>query len=273
MFDRNNNTNFVYGIDLAGDQVTDVDRFGRPTRLTYTTDVNVSSGITVESVSRGRHDPLPAGAALAGDHLSGARRSWSSGGLHLHTGCQPDPAEREHQSVSGGAVQPPRRAIWTRPPAPSERVLPAIATVTAPASGRFSPRRRPSEPSSIPDSLRCAAGTPCPGRSRGSGGIPGRLRGSPGAGPPARPATHIRPWGIGSPCGSNRWVAPGSCRSGRPGARRRRGFEVLGLLMDLVPGHVQCVGEEEFHEPMPAEHRQREPLAGGGEPRPLVGRV
>ncbi len=53
MLDRNNNTNFIYGVDLAGDQVTSVDRFGRPTHLTYTTDVNVSSGIAVESISQG----------------------------------------------------------------------------------------------------------------------------------------------------------------------------------------------------------------------------
>jgi hypothetical protein len=55
-FDRNNNTNYVYGIDVAGDQVTGVDRFGRPTHLTYTTDVNVSSGIAVESLSSGTID-------------------------------------------------------------------------------------------------------------------------------------------------------------------------------------------------------------------------
>ncbi len=53
MFDRNINTNFVYGLDLAGSQVTGVDKHGRPTHLTYTTDVNVSSGITVESLSQG----------------------------------------------------------------------------------------------------------------------------------------------------------------------------------------------------------------------------
>ena len=53
IFDRNINTNFVYGVDLAGDQVTGTDRFGRPTKLSYTTDVNVSSGITTESLSEG----------------------------------------------------------------------------------------------------------------------------------------------------------------------------------------------------------------------------
>ena len=53
IFDRNINTNFVMGLDLAGDQVTGVDKFGRPTKLTYTTDVNVSAGISVESLSQG----------------------------------------------------------------------------------------------------------------------------------------------------------------------------------------------------------------------------
>lgn len=53
MFDRNINTNFVYGGDISGDRVTGVDRFGRPTQLSFTTDVNISAGITVESLSQG----------------------------------------------------------------------------------------------------------------------------------------------------------------------------------------------------------------------------
>lgn len=55
-FDRNVNTNYTYGVDLAADQVTGVDRFGRPTHITYTTDLNISSGIAGESRSEGTID-------------------------------------------------------------------------------------------------------------------------------------------------------------------------------------------------------------------------
>lgn len=53
IFDRNINTNFNYGGDISGDQVTGVDRFGRPTKLSFTTDVNASGGIALNSLSQG----------------------------------------------------------------------------------------------------------------------------------------------------------------------------------------------------------------------------
>jgi hypothetical protein len=55
LFDRNINANSAFGLDLAGDPAG-LDAKGRPTHLTLSTDVNVSSGIFVESFSQGTVD-------------------------------------------------------------------------------------------------------------------------------------------------------------------------------------------------------------------------
>jgi hypothetical protein len=51
-FDRNINANSVFGLDLAGSP-SSLDSQGRPTQLVLSTDVNISSGIFVESLSQG----------------------------------------------------------------------------------------------------------------------------------------------------------------------------------------------------------------------------
>jgi hypothetical protein len=51
-FDRNINANSSLGIDLSGSP-TDVDRFGRPTKFTWTIDDNTSAGVYVEAVGQG----------------------------------------------------------------------------------------------------------------------------------------------------------------------------------------------------------------------------
>ncbi len=50
-FDKNINANSVFGFDLSGSTAT-VDKAGRPTQFTAVTDVNISSGIFVESQSQ-----------------------------------------------------------------------------------------------------------------------------------------------------------------------------------------------------------------------------
>ena len=47
-------------------------------------------------------------------------------------------------------------------------------------------------------------------------------------------------------------------------------LHVLGLLVDLVPGHRERMDQEEFDEAMPPEDLEREPLAGGGEAGPFI---
>ena len=49
-FDKNINTNSVFGFDLVG-STADLDAAGRPTHFTAATDVNISSGTFVESQS------------------------------------------------------------------------------------------------------------------------------------------------------------------------------------------------------------------------------
>jgi hypothetical protein len=51
-FDRNINTNSVLGIDLSG-STADVDKAGRPTRLTFTIDNNLSGGDFGQAVGTG----------------------------------------------------------------------------------------------------------------------------------------------------------------------------------------------------------------------------
>jgi hypothetical protein len=50
-YDRNNNANSAFGFDLTG-STADLDRAGRPTKFTGTTDLNTSAGIFVESQSQ-----------------------------------------------------------------------------------------------------------------------------------------------------------------------------------------------------------------------------
>ena len=50
-------------------------------------------------------------------------------------------------------------------------------------------------------------------------------------------------------------------------------LHVFGLLVNLVPGHLERPGQEQFQQAMAANDLQRQPLAGRGEPGPLVRRV
>jgi hypothetical protein len=55
-FDRNINANSVFGFDLAADRATGFDARGRPAHFQLSTDVNISSGLFVESLSKGTVD-------------------------------------------------------------------------------------------------------------------------------------------------------------------------------------------------------------------------
>jgi hypothetical protein len=57
MFDRNINNNSALGLDLTGNQVTDVDQAGRPTRMVITRiDANISGGQYADAQASGTVD-------------------------------------------------------------------------------------------------------------------------------------------------------------------------------------------------------------------------
>ena len=83
-FDKNINTNSVFGFDLYG-STADLDAAGRPTHFTAATDVNISSGTFVEAQSTATVDIkyFPDGKA----HPEGNQRRQGDGrhpGLRLH---------------------------------------------------------------------------------------------------------------------------------------------------------------------------------------------
>ena len=54
---------------------------------------------------------------------------------------------------------------------------------------------------------------------------------------------------------------------------RGRVFHVLGLLVNLVPRHLQSSGQEQLQQAMAANHLERQPLSRGGQTGPFIGSV